>query len=240
MNKYHKFLFYYSLVVSTILFIVAIFLTPIPQNFFLLVLFMPITLYFWLKVITIKDKSKKTEASTLDWSLKIAGIVLLMGMLGVFAFFLASKTDPVSQNLSAMTKIYSASIDGLKTEIKQLSSQSAESAQLLSEVEDIKDELEALRSDKMTSSVTLGLTTDDMDNYADLGNSIGNVTISDSKWSEVDVFQDTVSSSKIIGQIEYGETYPFYESRGSWYQIELPSGQNGWVSANFVKETGGT
>lgn len=240
MNKYHKFLFYYSLVVSTILFIVAIFLTPIPQNFFLLVLFMPTTLYFWLKVITIKDKSKKTEASTLDWSLKIAGIVLLMGMLGVFAFFLASKTDPVSQNLSAMTKIYSASIDGLKTEIKQLSSQSAESAQLLSEVEDIKDELEALRSDKMTSSVTLGLTTDDMDNYADLGNSIGNVTISDSKWSEVDVFQDTVSSSKIIGQIEYGETYPFYESRGSWYQIELPSGQNGWVSANFVKETGGT
>ena len=239
MNKYHKFLFYYCLVVSTILFISSIFLTPTPQNFFLLVLFMPISLYFWLKVITIKDKSKKTEVSTLDWSLKIAGVVLLMGMLGVFAFFLAGKTDPISQNLSAMTKIYSASIDGLRTEIEALSSQSTESAQLLSEVEDIKDELEALRSDKMTSSATLGLTSDDMDNYADLGNSIGNITIADSKWSEVDVFQNTVSSSKIIGQIEYGEAYPFFESKGSWYQIELPGGQNGWVSASFVKEIGG-
>lgn len=201
---------------------------------------MPITFYFWLKVISSKEKSKQSEESTLNWSLKMAGIVFLLGMLGVFAFFLAGKTDPISQNLSAMTKIYLASIDELKTEVEQLASQSPESEQLLSEVrEDIKDELEALRGDKMTSGTTLGLTSDDTDNYAYLGNLIGNITIADSKWSKIDVFQDTVSSSKIVGQIEYGEKYPFFESKGSWYQIELPSGQNGWVSASFVKEVGG-
>lgn len=239
MNKYHKFLFYYSLVVSTILFIVSIFLAPTPQNFFLLVLFMPITFYFWLKVITSKKKAKKTEESTLNWSLKMAGVVFLLGLLGVFAFFLAGRTDPISRNLSAMTKIYLASIDELKTDVEQLTSQSPESEQLLSEIEDIKDELEALRDDKIVSGVTLGLTSDDTYGYSDLGNPIGNITITDSRWNTIDVFQDTIASSKIISQIEYGETYPFFESRGNWYRIELPSGQDGWVSASFVKETGG-
>lgn len=239
MNKYHKFFFYYSLVVSTILFIVSIFLAPTPQNFFLLVLFMPITFYFWLKVIASKEKSKQSEESTLNWSLKMAGIVFLLGLLGVFAFFLAGRTDPISRNLSAMTKIYLASIDELKTDVEQLTSQSPESEQLLSEIEDIKDELEALRDDKIVSGVTLGLTSDDTYDYSDLGNPIGNITITDNRWNTIDVFQDTIASSKIISQIEYGETYPFFESRGSWYRIELPSGQDGWVSASFVKETGG-
>ena len=200
---------------------------------------MPITFYFWIKLISSKKKSKQTEDDTLNWSLKIAGIVLLLGMLGIFAFFLAGKSDPISQNLSALTKIYLTSIGELRTEVEQLSSQSPEGQQLLSEVEDIKDELEALRDEKMTSRDTLGLTSVDTYNYSDLGNSIGEITITDSKWSVIDVFQDTVSSSKIIGQIEYGETYPFFESQGNWYQIELPDGQVGWVSANFVKETGG-
>ena len=239
MNKYHKFLFYYSLVVSTILFIVSIFLAPTPQNFFLLVLFIPITFYFWIKVISIKERAKKTEESTLNWSLKMAGVVFLLGMLGIFAFFLAGRTDPISRNLSAMTKMYLTSIDELKTEVEQLTSQSSESEQLLSEVEDIKDEIETLRDKQAVSEATLGLTSDDTYDYSDLGNSIGNITITDNKWSVIDVFQDTVSSSKIIGQIEYGEAYPFFESRGSWYRIELPGGQDGWVSASFVKETGG-
>lgn len=239
MNKYHKFLFYYSLVVSTILFISSIFLAPTPQNFFLLVLFMPITFYFWLKVITNKEKAKKTEESTLNWSLKMAGVVFLLGLLGIFAFFLAGKTDPISQNLSAMTKIYLTSIGELRTDVEQLVSQSSESEQLLSEVGDIKDDIEALRDEQAASGTTLGFTSSDTYNYSDLGSSIGNITIVDSKWSTIDVFQDTLSSSKIIGQIEYGETYPFFESQGNWYRIELPSGQDGWVSASFVKEEGG-
>ena len=239
MNKYHKFLFYYSLVVSTILFISAIFLTPTPQNFFLLVLFMPITFYFWLKVITTKEKSKKTEESTLNWSLKMAGVVILFGLLGVFAFFLAGKADPISNNLSAMTKIYLTSIGELRTDVEQLASQSPESMQLLDEVEDIKDDMEALRVKQAASEATLGFTSNDTYDYSDLGSSIGNITIADDKWDVIDVFQDTVSSSKIIGQIEYGEVYPFFESRGSWYRIELSGGQDGWVSASFVKEVGG-
>ena len=201
---------------------------------------MPITFYFWLKVIAAKEKSKKTEESTLNWSLKMAGVVFLLGLLGIFAFFLAGKADPISQNLSAMTKIYLTSIGELRTDVEQLASQSSESQQLLSEVEEnIKDDIEALRDEQATSGTTLGLTSNDTYDYSDLGNSIGNITITDGKWNTIDVFQETVSSSKIIGQIEYGETYPFFESQGNWYRIELPGGQDGWVSANFVKETGG-
>lgn len=199
---------------------------------------MPITFYFWLKIITSKKKTKKIEESTLNWSLKMAGIVFLLGLLGVFAFFLAGKADPISRNLSTMTKIYLTSIGELRTDVEQLASQSPESEQLLSEVEDIKDNIEALRNEQAASGTTLGLISNDTYDYSDLGNSIGNITITDNRWNTIDVFQDTVSSSKIIGQIEYGETYPFFESRGNWYRIELPSGQDGWVSASFVKETG--
>lgn len=200
---------------------------------------MPITFYFWIRVISIKEKSKKTEESTLNWSLKMAGIVFLLGLLGVFAFFLAGKADPISQNLSDMTKAYLISIGELRTEVEQLVLQSSESEQLLSDVENIKDDIEALRDEQAASGATLGFTSNDTYDYSDLGSLIGNITIANDKWDAIDVFQDTVSSSKIIGQIEYGEAYPFFESQGNWYRIELPSGQDGWVSASFVKETGG-
>lgn len=236
MNKYQKFLFYYSLIVSSVLFINAIFLTPSPQNLFFLALFMPITLYFWLLISVSKDKKKQGEENMFNWSLKLAGIVLLLSALGVFAYFLAGQMDPVSKNLSAMNKAYIASIDELEQKIEELTSSQDE--ELLSELEDIKDELSNLKDDQLTEG-TLGLT-DEYEPYTSKSvssnTSRGYLTISDNRWSLVDIFEDSLSSSKIVGQMEYGEKYPFFESRGSWYLIRLPDGTEGWITASFVKE----
>lgn len=238
MNKYQKFLFYYSLIVSSVLFINAIFLTPSPQNFFFLALFMPITLYFWLLISVSREKKKPGEEDTLNWSLKMAGIVLLLGILGVFGYFLAGQMDPVSKNLSAMNKVYITSIDELEQKIEELAS--SQDKQLLSEIEDIKDKLSDLK-DKQLTGGTLGLT-DEYEPYVSeniLSNTPkGYLTISDNKWSLIDIFEDSLSSSKIVGQMEYGKTYPFFESRGNWYLTKLPDGTEGWVTASFVKEVG--
>ena len=198
---------------------------------------MPITLYFWLLISVSKKKKKQGEEDTLNWSLKMAGIVLLLGILGVFGYFLAGQMDPVSKNLSAMNKAYITSIDELEQKIEELASSQDE--QLLSELEDIKDELSDLKDEQLTEG-TLGLT----DEYDYSSESIlsdtpkGSLTISDSKWSLIDIFEDSLSYSKIVGQIEYGETYPFFESRGNWYLTKLPDGTEGWVTASFVKEVG--
>lgn len=174
----------------------------------------------------------------LNWSFKLAGIVLLLSILGVFAYFLAGKMDPVNNNLSAMNKAHISSIDELKQEIEKLASSQDE--QVLGEIDDIRDELNSLKDEQSTPD-TLGLE----DNYGLYDSDIsgdtptGYLTISDNKWGSVDIFEDSLSSSKIVGQMEYGETYPFFESRGSWYLVKLPDGTEGWVTTTFVKEVGG-
>lgn len=86
MNSYQKFLFYWSFIVATVLLVVCLFFIPKPQSFFALALFTPVPLYFWLKV------TLEGENNPYRWSLKILSVLLVAGILGIFAFWLAGKT----------------------------------------------------------------------------------------------------------------------------------------------------
>lgn len=86
MHSYQKFLFYYSLIVLTFLLVVCLFFIPKPQSFFALALFIPIPLYFWFKV------TLEGEDSPYHWSLKMLSVLLIAGILGIFAFWLSGKT----------------------------------------------------------------------------------------------------------------------------------------------------
>lgn len=90
MDSYQKFLFYYSLIVLTILLVISLFFIPQPQNFFALALFIPIPLYFWLKV------TLAGEDDPYRWSLKTLSLLLVVGILGVFAFWLSGKNPTQS------------------------------------------------------------------------------------------------------------------------------------------------
>lgn len=68
------------------------------------------------------------------------------------------------------------------------------------------------------------------------GLSINFVKISDPKWSTVDVFQNSNSSSKIIGQAVYGKSYPYTRKENSYYYIQLDNNLFGWIHSQFVKE----
>lgn len=91
MLAYQKFLFYYSLIVSSLLLIVSLFFLPQPQNFFALALFTPITLYFWFKFTLAEEKSPYR------WSLKMLGLLLAAGLLGIFAFWLVGRQPAETQ-----------------------------------------------------------------------------------------------------------------------------------------------
>jgi hypothetical protein len=86
MAKYEKFLAYWSLVVASVLLVVSLAL-PQPKNFFAFGLFLPVALYFWLRF------SLAGETNPYRWSLKMLGILLVGGILGIFAFRLA-ETKP--------------------------------------------------------------------------------------------------------------------------------------------------
>ncbi len=56
-------------------------------------------------------------------------------------------------------------------------------------------------------------------------------------WTAVDVYETTKASSKIVGKIDTGKTYPITQRSQDWYQIKLDNGVSAWVQAQFVYET---
>jgi hypothetical protein len=69
------------------------------------------------------------------------------------------------------------------------------------------------------------------------GAHLGTVTLLDDKgWSSVDAFETPSSSAKSIGQLVIHVSYPFFEKKNGWYQVELASGKKGWVQAQYIRE----
>src|SRR3989344_807443 len=61
------------------------------------------------------------------------------------------------------------------------------------------------------------------------------ITISDSRFSQIDVYEIPLASSKVVSHLEFGKVYPFTSRQKDWYQVQLPDGIFGWVSAQLVK-----
>lgn len=58
-----------------------------------------------------------------------------------------------------------------------------------------------------------------------------------SGWNVVDAFENTRTSSRILGQIQVGKDYVIVSKQQDWYQIKLDSQTNAWVQTQFVYET---
>ncbi len=57
------------------------------------------------------------------------------------------------------------------------------------------------------------------------------------QWNKTDVYEFSKASSKIVGEIQKGETYKVLDKLADWYKIQLNSKITGWVSVQFVNET---
>jgi hypothetical protein len=140
METYQKFLFYYSLTVSSFLLAVSFFFLPQPQNFFALALFTPVTLYFWFKFTLAEEKSPYR------WSLKMLGILLAAGLMGLFAFYLVARqpAEPPKSKLSESVPTPAPAtlgeesnsgtmtiLEEIKTEISQIKAEQRATRELL-------------------------------------------------------------------------------------------------------------
>lgn len=56
------------------------------------------------------------------------------------------------------------------------------------------------------------------------------------QWNKTDVYEFSKASSKMIGEIQKGQTYKVLDKASDWYKIQLNSKITGWVSVQFVNE----
>lgn len=101
----------------------------------------------------------------------------------------------------------------------------------------IREELAKIKNQVEDQSEILGFETFESSPTATPSiNNINFVSVSDKRWLTVDVFADKNSSSKIIGQAIYGESYPYLKKENNYYYIQINNNTFGWIHSQFVKE----
>lgn len=142
MRSYQKFLFYYSLIVLTILLVASLFFLPQPQSFFALALFVPIPLYFWFKFTLVG------EDSPYRWSLKMFSLLLATGVLGIFAFWLVGQTP----NQSSKTTLGESSPLPIQTVTSD-----NENEEVIKALEEIKTDISQIKAEERATRELLGI-----------------------------------------------------------------------------------
>jgi|GEM_PF-4666389 len=226
MKRFLIFLAYYSIVVATVLVIGSFFFIPKPIGYILSALFIPIAIYLWMRV-------SKPSPGKSGWSPKMILVVFLLSLLTLFGFSLTSFLLPKP------------------TEDKQetlLSEKETELEALKKSNEKILEALEFLQEEvayqaESDEQETLGVSDsfDDWKNPLDdidteLKDILGYITIKDEKWLSVDVFENSDSTSSVIATLTFGKIYPFTQSKGEWYEVELEDGSYGWVQSIYLRE----
>ncbi len=241
MKRYQLFLAYYTLITSTSLFIWSLIFASKPQGFFLTLLIIPISLYFWLIVLGIfKPQPAKSlfinqigeEGS--KWPLIIL-MTLFISSFSLLVYSIISSRSPGSE--SVLLPAVSKEISSLRQEIEKLSpdKESSANAKLAEELKAVKSKLTDLQSgQKRIEEASFS---------AEEASPGGTLTIKDKKNSTVNVYERKSLTSKIIGKAEFGKTYIFIEKYPDWYLVLLAdvqknqnSGGQGFISSQFVKE----
>jgi len=239
MKGFQKLLFIYSLLIFPLAFLLTAFFAPKPQNFFLLILFSPLAFFAWGKFL--KKKGHKAF-SGLNTTLAVMAIVTIL-ISGITVSYFYSKSENESKTLTDSIGLESVGIQAPSNTSEPINKSTSE------QLQEIKDELTLLRAEQRGLSQILGISTSAEDiakiisSFENEGSTTpsqekpaGYITISDAKYSLVDVYEQSVSSSKIVGQIEYGKNYPYFSKVGSWYEIKLLSNEKAWTNFAYLKE----
>lgn len=231
MRKYQIFLSYYSLIVPNFLFAWSLFLSPDRRNFLLALLIVPISLYFWLVIAGFfKPKTppgSSTEETNERWPIRVPLIILATLFVSSFSIFFYSTITNRQKSLESVTSLVPKEIENLGQEIEKANQQNKESYdQLTQKITRIENWLarESEQNGGKEPSV-----------MNESGSQFGTLTIKDSTYQTVNVYQEKSTSSKVIGKAEFGKTYPFLEKDNAWYQILLEE-ELGFISSLFVKE----
>ena len=230
MRSFEKFLFIYGIIVATAIGIGSLFFSPRPENFVGLILFLPVIAYFWLRL------TSPADVASSKWSLRLILVVFILTTFGIFGFSLNRKieNDRKAKEAALVQTETLSKLEELKSQLIALGQKDSTGEEIASDVARIKEELSQLKEKDSLNTNLLGA-------YASLEDiPIGQVTITNSKTTKLDVLADKSFSASAVGEIVYGSSYQFEQKDGTWYLIKLSDGTKGWVNARDVKEVSPT
>ena len=219
MQFFKVFLFYYSLVATTILLLVSFFMLPKPQNLANTILLAPVVFFLWTHALN------PDFFSAPKWSPKLGAIILVFSLLGIFSYFLAAKFVNYLPNTSP--SISGATLEDIRRSLNESNTYNNELRTYLeSEISTLKTKIDSLGNKDLN---VLG--TAPPQNPALPEGTIGQITAKDANLTEIAIYEANAQESKVAGSAKYGVVYPFYENTDGWYKIA-----EGWVEARWFTE----
>src|SRR3990167_4729259 len=139
MQFFKVFLFYYSLVATTILLLVSFFMLPKPQNLANTILLAPVVFFLWTHALN------PDFFSAPKWSPKFGAIILVFLLLGIFSYFLAFKFVKYLPNTSP--PLSDATLEEIKQSLTESSTHNNELRTYLeSEISTLRTKIDSLGS----------------------------------------------------------------------------------------------
>jgi hypothetical protein len=215
MKPFKFFLFYYSLIVTTLLVPVSFFLLPKPQNTLNAILLLPVVFLFWTYA------AKPDSLPAPKWSQRLVIVVFGLSILGIVSYFLSVRPLP-------NTPFSGSSLDDIRQYLTQSNAQEEEFRKYLEkEISILRTKIDSLGNRDLN---VIGVTAP-TGNPISSQETIGQITAQDPNLSTVAVYAESSLESQAVGTAEYGVIYPYYEKSGDWYRIS-----QGWVEARWFTE----
>lgn len=220
MKPNNIFLFYYSLIATTILLLASFFVLPKPQNIANTILLVPVVFFLWTHALN------PDFFSAPKWSPKLGALSIVFCLLGIFSYFLFTKFSNYLPGSSPLTSSDTA-LQELNQSLTLSNSKNTEfEKQLEKEIGILSTKIDSLGNRDLN---ILGVTTP-AESPAPL-TALGQITAKDVNLTDIAIYETGSEDSKVIGAAKYGITYPYYEKKDSWYRID-----GGWVEARWFTE----
>lgn len=215
MKKFEKFLFFYSILITTVILISFGLMSPKPLNLISIASFSPVVFYLWVRF---------TSPQAVDaekWSLRFLLVLLVLSSLGIYGFYLARslEVDPNETALRNQLMEMQKENEELSQKLEKVSTESAV-MDTKKEVRDPSVEGESIADLLIESSPAPGTVQ----------------KITSKTGTTIDVYQSPNVSSKKVGSLEPKVNYPYLEKSDGWYKVVVTSTTNGWVSSSQVQE----
>lgn len=208
MHKFEKFLFFYSIIAVTGLFVSFGVSSPKPLNFISIFLITPIIFYFWVKL------TSPEKVSAERWSLRFLFILTLISAMSIFGFYLSKNYINNSQKKAELIKLE-----------EKIASLEKTNKNLTLSIASLSSKKINIDSSTFTDLV-LGSP-----------NPVRLSTFTGKKGTtSITVYASPSLSAKKISTLDGSQTYLYLIKKDGWYNIIISESEMGWVSASQVDE----
>lgn len=229
---YRKLLFYYSIIIASILFVWIILFLPRPGSVIPLVLFLPIVIHFWLGVVWPNKMSalakgdpqnEITRGQIFGFSMTVMVSIIVATISILLYSFAYERYSPIITSFQEQ-KSDKEELKLIITKVNSLEEQNSESNK---KIDRMYDELLFGGDTEITPEKISEVLSKDT-----IASSEGILKVI----TGVSAYDDKNPKSKVVGKAQVNEIYTFTQKVTGWYLISLPDFTEGWIQSEYAQE----